>query len=313
LSAHDELREQIAAYAAGRLLPEERGRIERHLSECPDCREIASTAQEITWAADARDAELFDAHPDTTVLRRFVVGGSGLHDAAIPAHLEHCDSCALEVAALRAAPTDVMAREPRARGAWLARLRPASLVAAGVVVGFLLALLYRQAAPGRSAVIAPPPSGVERPGGAAPQTVGPGAPAIPAWSDVVELAVLEDLSRGQGDVLRVPVSPGQPYVPISVALGALPSAPRPEALVFEIVESGGKVVWSSTVSVAAVEQSLRETHVVSFLVQAAPLTEGRYRLSVTEAGRAVRKPLLTSWFEITARAREGASTPDSGR
>ena len=146
---HEQLQEQIPAFLAARMDPEESGQVENHLNGCEECADLVRVGTELVRGMRDGKEEVFTPHPDVRMLRRYSLGEELDGRADLVRHVASCASCELEVAAWRrwgkVKATSTQEEEfRRARGrrfTW----KPA--LAAGILLGIGLTFGLRGLAP----------------------------------------------------------------------------------------------------------------------------------------------------------------------
>src|SRR5262249_1334265 len=150
MNEHTELQTDLPAYAARRLEPEARPRIEAHLGVCEECRALVSDFEALGRAIEKAGAPLLAAHPPVAALRHHARRRGGPVDADMQRHLDLCPSRGLEAQAGQPAP---LAPPAAVRAAGWAAVASA---AAGLLVGTALASLLTGAPPRPAALFSPP-------------------------------------------------------------------------------------------------------------------------------------------------------------
>lgn len=260
---HAAWHEQVPAYVAGRLEPEERGRFETHLSACPECAETVAAWRGIASAIREEGETLWEPHPETEVIRAAALGRAG-DEPRLARHLAICPSCALEVQAWR---DRARGRHEESRGAGQvapARLGRAGMTllaaAAGLVVGVGLSLLLTTA----PAPIEPGP--------------GSGSPAS-IEAAPVPLLVLAPARRGAGDeASSVRLIAAHPGLVIAVTPTIPESGADADLVPFELIGPDGGAVFTTSMTVAAIREELRRNEMVTLFVPASTLPPGGYEL-----------------------------------
>ena len=136
---------QLSDYAAGRLDPPDRRRIESHLAGCPDCTSWLETYRVLVSVVDRR-------HPESERLARYALTPELLSEeqrASLGRHLEGCADCRREVELTQAAVArgrEASRQTALRRRAAALSPRPSRLALAASVTLLLLtgaALLFR--------------------------------------------------------------------------------------------------------------------------------------------------------------------------
>ncbi|HEY3176280.1 MAG TPA: zf-HC2 domain-containing protein [Candidatus Polarisedimenticolia bacterium] len=253
---HEEYQSAVPAYLAGRLAEEERRRLESHLSVCEDCEELVTSLHVVPEAVARHGASLFDPHPDPSDLRRFV-GDEPVEDRErVRKHLAVCVSCELEAAGW-SAPVLHAAGRVEGSDRWgpvkAGRLAAAvSLLAAGLVLGFLLASL----APGRSS----------------------------SGDGPIDLPVLDRATRGGSAVTRIHVRAGQSAFVIAVPFVAPEGRSGTEPLRLDILSSDGRPIFTLRDTAAGLRRRADASGVIALLIDRRRLAPGAYQVAISGAG-----------------------------
>ena len=301
---HEWAREEIPAYAAGRLEAKALQRLKEHLAACGECREAAAETIAIASAlADAPEG-FFERHPDIGELQAYASHPGLPESDAIRRHLSSCDACALEVSAWRHRRSGESPHTPSLPPVVLSRrLWPvaAAALAAGLAIGVGVGPLFRRSAAPPLAGAAGPSVSPQVPPGPVPSDSAPKAgPSEPpsSWSGRVPALVLSDALRGEETSPAVAVEEGQPYVLISVALEILDPTLRGGTFRFEIRDTAGNTAWDLTLPGEEVAHDLRERRSVSLLCPSSRLRNGSYELRVRRTDRGSDSPLLQAPFTV---------------
>ncbi len=278
---HEQLQEQIPAFLAARLDPEESGQVESHLAGCEDCADLVRVGTELVRGMRDGKEEVFTPHPDVRMLRRYSLGEELEGRANLVRHMASCASCELEVAAWRrwgkvkatSTQEEEFRRARRRRFTW----KPA--LAAGILLGMGLTLGLRGLTPGS----------VEAP---------------VAWTGSAALLTLEAAYRGTTSVAQVVVEPRQPYLPL-VILPELPQAGDRFRFAIAAIDAGAPF-WSLELSAEDLRGQLDATGVVTFLVPTGGMDTGRYDFSMQDAGGA---PLVQIPFEVQRQSPVATNPP----
>lgn len=278
MNVHDHIDEIAPEFVTGRLDAETARHVELHLAACAECAALAATLSDLSSGFRIGGRDLLTPHPDPLVLAAYAAGNT--REDSIDRHLRGCATCQLEVEAHRAATpvAKVLPFARRSESVTAPRRRftvPASL-AAGMVVGVGLMLLYRP-------LPAPP----------APATA-------PAWSGPVELALLESPLRGESAVASFEVAPGQPYVPLAVPV-ALPDEVADGDRYRVNVRADGfpEGGWSIDLDARTLREQIARTGVATFLIPSTALAPGRHAVRVLPADGG--EPILEIPFDVRAR------------
>jgi hypothetical protein len=276
LTDHQEFQVELAAYAASRLEGEPARRLEAHLRECEECREMASLLKEFGRTLKEGGETLFEAHPSPDMLRDFSRGAAGRGRGApgqgtqvIVRHLESCASCGLEVEALRSA-----AVVPRK----ISIGRMAGPLAAGVVLGIGLATFAR--------MVLPPL-----------RETGRGAPTPTATAG--PMLVLPRLVRGSEEKVTYAVDRGSGYVVVACPAAVPEDASPEQGFVYVMKEPAGNTVWSQAMSARSIREHLAGAAAsVILLVPATGLHPGRYEFALGREGSS-EQPIYRVDVEMT--------------
>ena len=254
MTDHREFQLELAAYTASRLEGEPARRLEAHLTECDECREMASLLKEFGRTLREGGETLFEAHPSPALLRDFARGAAGKGTEAIVRHLESCASCGLEVEALRR--VTVHRKNSIGKMAWP--------LAAGVVLGVGLATFAR--------MMLPP----QRETGQGVQT--PTATAGP-------MLVLPRLVRGTGEKVTYAADRNSGVVVVACPAKVPEDASPEQSFVYVMQEPGETAVWSRAMSARSIREHLASAAgSVILLVPAASLHPGRYEFTLGREG-----------------------------
>lgn len=130
---HEELREDIPAWAVSGLSGEALDRLERHLRECGACARMAATARRVVEAVREGGEAILSGHPSPEEIARLARMEPG--EGPLAPHVLHCERCGLEVSSLRRRLATKRAAHRRRITRWALT---AAAAAAGLVVGILL-------------------------------------------------------------------------------------------------------------------------------------------------------------------------------
>ena len=249
---HEDVQEELAAYAAGRLEGQSLRRVNDHLTECDECRDMADTFRDLATAIRAGGETLFEPHPSAAALRRHAIGGDTTELAAITRHLAACASCALEAGAWKrtGGPAALEGR------GWIrtGRFRPAIAAAAGLLLGLGLAAFFMSRATSRT-------------------EAGP-------------LLVLPRALRGEETVETYSMDSRQGVVVIACPAAIAKEAPPGELFRYEIRDEAGRVAWSRNMSASEIRRHLRgKAEVVTLLVPATSLGPGHHEFRLAPASK----------------------------
>ncbi len=277
---HEQLQQQIPAFLAARLDPEESGQVENHLNDCEDCADRVQVGTELVRGMRDGKEEVFTPHPDVRMLRRYSLGEELEGRANLVRHVASCASCELEVAAWRrwgkVKATSTQEEEFRRAKGRRFTWKPA--LAAGILLGIGLTFGLR---------------------GLAPQS----AP----WTGSAALLTLEAAYRGAAAVPQILVEPGQPYLPLVVSPELPQTAQAGDRFRFAIATVDAVApVWSVELSAEEVRGQLDATGVVTFLVPTGGMDAGRYDFSMQDAGGA---PLVQIPFEVQRQSPVATNPP----
>lgn len=277
---HEQLQQQIPAFLAARLDPEESGQVENHLNDCEDCADLVQVGTDLVRGMRDGKEEVFTPHPDVRILRRYSLGEELEGRADLVRHVASCASCELEVAAWRrwgkVKATSTQEEEFRRAQGWRFTWKPA--LAAGILLGIGLTFGLR---------------------GLAPQP----AP----WTGSAALLTLEAAYRGAAAVPQILVEPGQPYLPLVVAPELPQAAQAGDRFRFTIAAMNAATpFWSLELTAEEVRGQLDATGVVTFLVPTGGMDAGRYDFSMQDAGGA---PLVQIPFEVQRQSPVATNPP----
>jgi len=266
LNEHEDLQEDLPAYAAGRLEGAVTERLEAHLRECEGCREMVDTLKEFASALREGGEALFEPHPAESALKSYARGEAIAEHGRIERHLAVCATCSLEVEAWKrggsVASGTVLTRVGGGLPGWGF---VALATAAGLVVGFGIAELRR----------ASPPS---------PPVVAQG-PA-PGELQAGPLLILPRVLRGDEAKVRYRIDPKQALVVI-VCPASIPDQAAPEASFrYAMRNASGQVVWARDMTAAAIREHLGGVaEEVTLLAPTSSLASGQYVFSLSSIDR----------------------------
>jgi hypothetical protein len=254
LKDHREFQIELAAYTTSGLEGESARRLEAHLGECDECREMASWLKEFGRTLREGGETLFEGHPSPASLRDFARGAAGKGTEAIVRHLESCASCGLEVEALRRA--GVPRKIPIGRMAWP--------LAAGVILGVGLATFSRM-------TFHPRPEkgqGLHTPSA----TAGP-------------MLVLPRLLRGSGEKVTYAADRNSGFVVVACPANVPEEASPEQSFVYVMKGPDEKTVWSQAMSARSIREHLASAAgSVILLMPASGLHPGRYEFTLGREG-----------------------------
>ncbi len=277
---HEQYRQNVAAYVAGRLGGDGARQLEAHVAECDDCAAVVESWIEIAEGFRQGGVALLESHPDTVEIRAYVAGtASSEARARIERHLRTCASCSLEVGTGGTQRTVVPFRPARAKTVF--RLGIPASIAASLLLGVGIGLFFRS--------------------GSLPESDLSPAASAPAWSGPVNLLLLERPTRGVSTTRTYRVDAGQPFVPLAVPVVVPEGSADTELFRFTVRDEGGRVVWWSQLPADTLRRQIAESGVVSFLVPASDLEPGRKTLRFARALTPEPVALLEIPFEIEAR------------
>jgi hypothetical protein len=265
---HEDRVAQIPAYARGDLDPEDRLKLEDHLSRCPQCSSRAESARLLVQAMRGAGEDLFAGHPDGMRLREHALGLGPDDAGAIDRHLSSCASCALEVSVWK---RGAVAGKGRAAG-W----KHLAAAAAGIAVGIGLVLALRQPS---APVPAPHPA--------------PAAAAGP-----VPFLLLQGPLRGEEGPPALSIPADAPYLLLAVSPLVPSDAAEDKPFRLEIRPPGGAPSWSIDLPAGRIRQEVRMAGILALPVPAAALPSGVYDLRLLEASDPAGPPIMDWRFEI---------------
>jgi hypothetical protein len=119
------------------------------------------------------------------------------------------------------------------------------------------------------------------------------------WTGPVSFVVLTGPARAAGArPARVRLHAGQPFIPLG-AVPALPPAVMPgDRFTFQISAAGGEVAWALDMTAQEITQALEADRIVTFLIPAASLAEGEYRVALLPGGGRTAKPSWETVFRV---------------
>jgi hypothetical protein len=284
MTRHEQLQEQIPAFVADRLDGTESGQVQEHLSDCEDCTDLVRVGNELVQGLRDGKEEIFTAHPDARMLRRYSLGEEVDGRGELVRHVASCASCELEVSAWRrwgkVKPTSTQEEEFRA--AQGRSINWKSALAAGILLGMGLMFGLRD--------IGPQPAQAPTP-----------------WTGSAALLTLEAAYRSAAPVAQIFIEPHQPYLPLVVSPELPPMTPAGEHFRFAIATAGAAdPLWSLELSAEAVQTQQEATGVVTFLVPATGMDAGHYTFSMHKAGD---EPILQIPFEVQRQSPVATNPP----
>jgi hypothetical protein len=251
---HREFQLELAAYTASRLEGDAARRLEAHLRDCDECREMASLLKEFGRTLKEGGETLFEVHPSPALLGDFARGAAVQGTEAVVRHLESCASCGLEVEALRRAP--VHRRSAIGKMAWP--------LAAGVALGVGLATFARM-------TLQPRPENGQ----------GLHAPAATAGP----MLVLPRLARGPGETVAYVADRSSGFVVVACPAKVPEDASPEQSFVYVLKGPDGNAAWSQAMSARSIREHLASAAgAVILLVPASGLHPGRYEFTLGRAG-----------------------------
>jgi len=260
LTEHRDFQLELAAYTAGRLEGESRLRLEAHLKECDECREMASLLKEFGQTLRDGGETLFEAHPSPASLMEHARRGTRGGQEAMVRHLESCAACRLEVdgwtRAAMPGRSMIDKRDAIRRMVWP--------LAAGVVLGLGLATFARMAIHSRPA----------------------GAPGVPTPASVAgPMLVLPRLQRGSTERVVESEYRAAGFVVVACPAPVPEEASPEESYAYVMKDAGGNVVWSTTMNARSIREHLGgPAGVVVLLVPAASLPPGHFEFTLSREG-----------------------------
>jgi len=267
LNDHEDFQLDLPAYAASRLEGAAAKRLEDHLKGCASCREMADTLKEFAGSVREGGEALFEPHPAESKLMNYARGSASVDRDRIERHLRVCATCSLEVESWKRHADRAGARAKPISGGWHRWRIVALASAAGLVIGFSMARMLRDASAPAPAISAPPDHRI----------AGPSAGA---------LLILPRALRGGGAAVSYRIDSQQDFVVIA-SQASIPELAGPEdRFRFEIRTADGQVVWSREMSAANLREQLDGTaEAVTLLVPAHSLQPGRYVFKLSPADK----------------------------
>jgi anti-sigma factor RsiW len=286
---HEEVANRLQDYHFGDLPDAERAEVEAHLSACDECGGLSRAYRVLHSVLRHDEPGAAAAHPTAEELVRFAVEEQAtdveLRDR-IEGHLASCSTCREDVESTRrterrlaSGPREATAAipAPSAASAWSRW----GALAAGLLV---LALLY----PAYLGLVRLPRQ--QRAHGDARQ--------VTAWSGSLELnllsSALRDLAGGEAPVVRIT----GPFVAFGVDMTIPRSLGAEDILRFSMTREDGTTVAKIEASVADAREQIRESGVVTLLLDSAALEPGAHQLRVTTPEESADRPLLEVPFEV---------------
>lgn len=260
--SHEEAVLFVPDLDSGRLDPEKEAMVRSHVAGCEECTGLSEAYRVVATAL-----RLESEHPDSKALVEHATGvfsGAGLE-----AHLASCPSCARQVAAIRAAESE-LARRISARRllAW------AASVTLPLLLGYLGWVQWRVLPGMRDELTRARESG-------APEAVG--------------LPLLTPTLRGGEEPVTVVVRAGQHSIAVAVAAALPGELADAEALRIEVRNERGVVVYSRATSAGEIRRLSGRSGAFALLLPASLLPEGEASLHL---GASAGGELLATPFRV---------------
>ncbi len=248
---HDQIQLEIPAYIARRLDEVTSRRVEDHLAVCTECEAAVIDGEAIVQGLrtdeNSNDARL--GHLNMETIR--AAGRRGLEsmDDAQREHALACVVCSHLIAVTRRRSVD---RAPTPRTRWMIPLSVGG--ALGAVASLVVAILL----------------------GWGPDST-PGGPT--RTHEPIRWLLLESSTRGSAGPRQLSIADA-PYLPVGVVISLESLHGMPDPVEFSIDNDSGDVIWTARVERARLNQDLRSTGFISFLLPSSDYPAGRYRLRV---------------------------------
>jgi hypothetical protein len=119
------------------------------------------------------------------------------------------------------------------------------------------------------------------------------------WTGPVSLVFLTGPARGsEARPPIIEVRSGQPFIPLAV-VPVLPQAAKPEdRFLFQVRGAEGKTDWELGMSASEINRDLEVAKVVTFLIPALNLSEGRHELVVLRTPGSSSEPVWQTSFQV---------------
>lgn len=266
MKEHQKLRDEIPAYAAGRLGEEAGRELETHLAGCAECSELKVSFEEIAGSIREGGEILFEPHPTDRELSDYALDVDGARSQDAARHLDWCASCELVVAAwrrrsrLEAPGAESDAAGSRTGVTVLRRgLVGAAALAAGLILGFVL-----------SEALRPMPS--------------PESESIAALPGTSGRLLFLRVMRGTTALQDLTIGHDESYFNLAVEFSLPPDIRETERLRFEVRRADGTLVWASDYQTAEwLRRQLDSVEVVTHPLPTEDLPTGEYSLRLVPA------------------------------
>jgi len=253
---HEETQLLLPDYLAGRLSGGENRLLEVHLADCEECAGFVSDLRPLPDLISRHGEALFDEHPEPVEIRRLRSGTAGPFSDRLQRHLAVCAPCGLQAVPLAepsARPIVPEASLPSRSGHRLPRfLKAAGLIAAGLILGVMLALLVRQ--------------------------------PIPARDGPIDLLVLQRTTRSGERVTRFQVRAGQEAVVIAIPIDPLDDRLDDERIVLHVATPAGRVIYGLEKSVSELKRAAGVSGVLPLLIDSPRLPPESYEVVMRVRG-----------------------------
>ncbi len=290
---HSQASQVLSEYSTGSLDSERAAELEAHLGTCAECRDALATLEGIRAEVRDHGSALFTPHPSPEELAALALAPAevaGEARAAVERHVRACPTCGREVTLARKAGATAWRRALPAR-----LVRPDE----GPITGWLRAVpalvAVALAYPAYQGWVELPRERARAAREPVTSPAEPIAPRAPAWSGAAKALVLSGPTRGEDAPPAVRPEPGQPYLPLVLAVD--PEAlSRLDRATVAIHRAGGALAWSHEARVASLWDP--RNRVASLLVPLSALPPAEYRLEL----RAPAPPvvLFTARFRVEA-------------
>jgi len=109
---------------------------------------------------------------------------------------------------------------------------------------------------------------------------------------------MTEMNTIQAAPATINIRPGQPFVPLAV-VPVLPQAAKSEdRFLIQIRDPGGKIDWEVEMDASEIIRDLEVAKVVTFLIPARNLLEGRHELVLLGAAGPSSEPVWRTSFQV---------------
>ena len=302
---HEDAAALLHDFHYGQIDGARRHEIEEHLDGCEECRALSRTYR-VLHATLNHDQRAKD-HPSSEEIVAYAVDRSGLDPGAalrVADHVKSCTVCSDAVEKTRQVHASVLARPGTGRPRrWSLQRSGVRVALAAALAGLALLIIadaylrfgsLREAQAqlqARAARVDELTSSLDQ----ARDELG----RVESWGGAVDLTVLSSALRDETAAPVIRLREDQPHAPLVVELDLAAFELDIDAFGFEIHRAHGGPIWSVDLSADRVRESVESLGVVSFLVPAAELPPGDYKLRVVARGDPAAAPVLAVSFEVS--------------